>query len=81
MISYESSQDSYKSIIDSQVEATLEQGGYKGCNVNSVVRVYGDEIYIDSISVSSPDDYELSEVRDYIADNLGYFAEVYYTGE
>lgn len=43
--------------------------------------MYGDEIYIESISVSSPDDYELSEVRDYIADNLGYFAEVYYTGE
>jgi hypothetical protein len=73
--------DTYESMINTEVEQTLDVGGYKSCVVNSDVELVDNEISINNVSVSILSEYNDDEVKNYLFDNLGINAEVYYLGE
>ncbi len=77
----DSQSDAYKNTIDTQVNQTLEKGGYSSCVIKSDIDFKDNEIYIKSITVSIPSDYNKEEVKSYLFDSLGILAEVYYVGE
>lgn len=77
----ESQREVYENTIVTQVNQTLEKGGYSSCIVKSDISLKNEEIYIDSITISAPGSYDKDEIKSYIFDSLGINAEVYYLGE
>lgn len=71
----------YEEVTNAQVKSTLVQGGFDQCTVDCKLSIYGDEIYINKLMISIPDIYNKKEVENYIYDNMGLLAEVYYVGE
>ena len=71
----------YKNTIDTQINQTLEEGGYTSCVIKSDIYFRNDEINIKSVTVSIPNGFDKDEVRSYLFDSLGILAEVYYIGE
>ncbi len=73
--------NAYKSAVETQVNQTLEEGGYSSCIIRSDIDYKNNEIYINSITVSVPGNYDKDEIKNYLFDRLGILAEVYYVGE
>lgn len=73
--------ETYESSIVTQVNQTLEAGGYNSCTVKSNIKMKDNEIHITNLTVSIPSSYNKEEVKNYIFDSLGIHAEVYYLGE
>ena len=72
---------SYEILTENEVENSLLSAGYNSCICDCQFSVYGDEIYIDRLIISIPDEYSKTEVESYIYENLGFVSEVYYIGE
>lgn len=79
--SEQAQKDSYEDMLSLQIEQKLEEVGYSSCNASCDVELKSDEIYINKVMVSIPDSFDKSEVKNYLFDNLGINAEVYYLGE
>ncbi|MCD7796632.1 MAG: stage III sporulation protein AF [Clostridiales bacterium] len=77
----EQEEDTYSSLISAKVKSSLENAGYDGVNVDCSVTLVDEEITINSLTVSIPDEYSKDEVKSLIYDSLGLAAEVYYIGE
>ncbi len=77
----EQQEDTYSSLISAKVKSSLENAGYDGVNVDCSVTLVDEEITINSLTVSIPDEYSKDEVKSLIYDSLGLAAEVYYIGE
>lgn len=71
----------YKNTIDTQINQTLEEGGYSSCVIKSDIDFKNDEIYVNGVTVSIPSIFDKDDVKSYLFDSLGIIAEVYYIGE
>lgn len=79
---YEDEQEStYENIVCNNVKSTLEEGGYLSCVVNTSVKCSDEEIEIEALNVGISDEFDTNEVKEYLFENLGLNAEVYYIGE
>lgn len=74
-------QSVYEKQIEAWIKSSLEQGGYPACSVKAQVQLKDDEIYIDTLQISAPSDYDLQAIQTYIFDNLGLQAEVRRIGD
>lgn len=74
-------QNTYEGIITSNIRKSLIDGGYEGCVIDFDVECSTDEITISKAVISINDCYDRQEVKDYIYNQLGIVAEVYYIGE
>lgn len=81
VISEQMQEDSYSAIIKNNVLTSLENGGYSGCVIDAGIRLNDSEISINRLKVYIPDSYDKDIVSNYLYDNLGIVAEVYYIGE
>lgn len=77
----ESQNESYENIVKSNVETVLKQGGYESCIIECDVEYSNEEIYVNSLKISVPSQYDNEEIKNYIYDKLGMVAEVYYLGD
>ncbi len=72
----------YSSTVNNEVNQFLKNEGYSGTGTTSIVSVNSDnEIIITSVTVSVPDEYSISEVKELLLKKLGINAEVIYKGE
>lgn len=74
-------EESYKNLIEAQIDEALRNGGYNSCIINADVEYSNNEIKINRLSVSVPGEYDIEEVKNYLSENLGLIAEVYSIGE
>lgn len=77
----EEQRNSYEDLINSNINSVLEKGGYKSCIIDCEVEYSSEEITIDSLKISIPSQYDCDEVKEYVYENLGMIAEVYYLGD
>lgn len=74
-------ESSYAQIIKANVDEKLTEGNYENCRSSAEVSIADDEIVIDSVKIYILDKYDKDEVANYIFEQLGINAEVYYIGE
>lgn len=77
----ESQNESYENLVKNNVETVLEQGGYESCIIDCDVEYSNEEIYVNSLKISVPSQYDNEEIKNYIYDKIGMVAEVYYLGD
>lgn len=81
-VEYEDTQaDTYENIICQNVKNALNNGSYSSAVVSAKIKYSDDEIEITSLDVGIPDEYDKDEVEQYLFDNTGFNAKVYYLGE
>lgn len=78
---YESNESMYKTMIEEEITQSLEAGGFSGCRVSSGVSIKNNEITVDDVQISIPDEYDADNVKNYIFDNLGINARVINIGD
>lgn len=71
---------SIEKMISNKVLLTLNENSILGANVISNVDYNNGEIYVESVSVSIPDEYDEDNIKSIIFDNLGINAEVHKIG-
>ncbi len=74
-------EQSYKNLIETQISESLTQNGYKSCIINAEIEYSNNEIEINELTVSVPNEYNTDDVKNYLYENLGLVAEVYSLGE
>ncbi len=77
----ENKEQSYSTIIKSNIEKTLNDGNYNNSKAKVNVKIKDDKLYIKSVDIYILIDYDKSEVQKYVFDKLGINAQVYYIGE
>lgn len=74
-------ENTYSNLICSNIEKSLENGGYPSCRANVSIEYSDEEISIKKVLVQIPDVYSDIEIKNFIYDELGIVAEVHYLGE
>ncbi len=72
---------SSEELVKANVNGTLCAGGYDACIINCDSEYINEEIYINSLEIIIPREYDLNEVKEYIYEKSGMVAEVYYLGD
>ena len=73
--------NSYEKIIKDNIERALNKAGYEAASCIVKMNVDDDLIDIELVSIAISDDYSKEEVKNYLYNDLGLVAEVYYVGE
>lgn len=74
-------EDTYENIIEANIKNTLIDGGYSGCITDCSVSESDKEICIESAEIFAPQEFDCNEIKDYVFDKIGIYAEVYHIGE
>lgn len=74
-------QDTYENTISNYVKSSLENGGYYSSVVDVSLSYDENEIDINSLSIGIQSEFNADKVKDYIFENTGFNAQVYYIGE
>lgn len=77
----DSQQNSYEKIIETNLSHILNEGNYINSKVSVSISLKNEEISVNSLEIGILDEFDKKEVRNYIADQTGFNAEVYYLGE
>lgn len=77
----DSQENSYENIIKTNIENILNEGNYLNSKVNASISIKDDEISVNCLEIGILDEFDKTEVKNYIADKTGFHAEVYYLGE
>ncbi|MGN0523285.1 MAG: hypothetical protein ACI4IG_03325 [Eubacterium sp.] len=78
---YDSNESMYETMIEKEITESLENGGFVGCQVSSSISIENNEITVDDVQISIPDEYDAENVKNYIFDNLGINARVINIGD
>lgn len=70
-----------ENVIDNQISGFLKKEGIEGATVSSSVSQVEDEIQINDIQISVPDEYDKEVVRNLVFDSLGVNTRVIHIGE
>lgn len=71
----------YEEMINRQVKTCLEDNGYIGCSVTSRATLKNNELTVDDVQISVPDDYDTDDVNKCVFDKLGINARVIHIGD
>ena len=74
-------QDAYENTISNFVKASLEKGGYASTVIDVSLSYNENEIDVNSLSIGILNEFNADEVKDYVFENTGFNAQVYYIGE
>lgn len=78
---YDSNESMYETMIEKEITQSLENGGFVGCRVSSAITIENNEITVDDVQISIPDEYDAENVKNYLFDNLGINARVINIGD
>lgn len=71
----------YSALIETKISESLISSGYSGINISCEINTNNGEITVEKIIAVIPDKYSKNEIKEYIFNELGFVAEVYYVGE
>lgn len=77
----DSNESMYETMIEKEITKSLENGGFVDCRVSSAITIENNEITVDDVQISIPDEYDAENVKNYLFDNLGINARVINIGD
>lgn len=77
----EKNNEAYENIISNKIESVLSKKGYEFTDVSCDIFYNENEIEVRSLKICITDSMNKEEVREYVRNETGFDAEVYYLGE
>jgi hypothetical protein len=78
---YNEQVNSYQIMINNQVNSLLKDNQIIGADISSEIEINDNEISVKMVQVAVPDEYDLTDVKNLIFDNIGINAKVIYIGQ